>query len=129
MTPMPVRRACICLLLCTGPLISCASHPAAPVASSQTSNGRPLLGIVPDLASEDSRVGVLIAGTTPGTPAETGGLQAGDLLVGFGDQAVQNLTDLTQLLEHSHPGDKVHITVLRADKKIVTDVTLGTWTE
>jgi S1-C subfamily serine protease len=116
-------------MLCASPLISCASHAPAPVASTRVSSGRPLLGIVPDLASEDSRVGVLIAGTTPGTPAETGGLQAGDLLVGFGDQAVQNLTDLTQLLEHSHPGDRVRITVLRADKKIVFDVTLGVWTE
>ena len=126
---MPVGKVCIWLILCAGPLISCASHPAAPVASAQVSSGRPLLGIVPDLASEDSRVGVLIAGTTPGTPAETSGLQAGDLLVGFGDQAVQNLPDLTQLLGHSHPGDKVRITVLRADKKIVSDVTLGVWTE
>jgi hypothetical protein len=86
---------------------------------------RVILGVVPDYGSADSRVGVLIAGTTPGTPAETAGLKNGDLLVQFNDQKLENLMDLTQALGAAKPGDKVKLRVLRGSQTLVLDITLA----
>jgi hypothetical protein len=84
-----------------------------------------LLGVIPDYNSEDSHVGVLIAGTTPGSPAEAAGLQAGDLIVQFGDTKLQNLTDLSVVLGHAEPGQKIAIQVLRGKAKMNLEVTLA----
>jgi hypothetical protein len=84
-----------------------------------------MLGVIPDYGSENSRVGVLISGTTPGTPAADAGLQNGDLIVQFGSHPLQNLMDLSQVLEESKPGDKVTLIVLRGKQRITFDVTLA----
>jgi hypothetical protein len=84
-----------------------------------------ILGIIPDFGSSESRVGVLIAGTTPGTPASAVGLQSGDLLVQFGDQKLTNLVDLNDALIHSKVGDKISIKALRGDKTLTFNVTLA----
>jgi hypothetical protein len=86
---------------------------------------RVILGVVPDYGSADSRVGVLIAGTTPGTPAEAAGLQNGDLLVQFNEQKLENLMDLTVALGKAKPGDKVKLRVLRGTQTLQLDITLA----
>jgi S1-C subfamily serine protease len=106
-------------------VVGCAAHGGNVAPAVNASDARPLLGIVPDLASVDSHVGVLIAGTTPGTPAAVGGLQAGDLLVKFGIHDVQNLDDLTKSLANAHAGDQVSIIVLRASHTVEVDVVLA----
>lgn len=86
---------------------------------------RVILGIIPDYSSQESRVGVLISGTTPGTPAQAAGLREGDLLVQFGQQKLENLMDLTQALANSKPGDHVSIKVIRGTQTLSFDVTLA----
>ncbi|HEY1921510.1 MAG TPA: M28 family peptidase [Tepidisphaeraceae bacterium] len=86
---------------------------------------RVILGVIPDYSSQDSRVGVLISGTTPGTPAEVAGMQGGDLLVQFGDQKLDNLIDLSQALSRSKPGEKVRVKIIRGNKALSFDVTLA----
>ncbi|MGD0541117.1 MAG: M28 family peptidase [Tepidisphaeraceae bacterium] len=88
--------------------------------------GRPvILGVRPDYGSADSRVGVLISGTTPGTPAAAAGMLGGDLLVQFGDQKLENLMDLSQALGRSKPGDKVTVKIIRGSKALSFDVVLA----
>jgi S1-C subfamily serine protease len=84
-----------------------------------------ILGIIPDYASTESHVGVLISGTTPGTPADSAGLREGDLLVQFGQRKLENLMDLTQALAESKPGDRVSIKIIRGNQTISFDVTLA----
>ncbi len=84
-----------------------------------------ILGIIPDYASTESHVGVLISGTTPGTPADSAGLREGDLLVQFGQRKLENLMDLTQALAESKPGDRVTIKIIRGNQTISFDVTLA----
>jgi S1-C subfamily serine protease len=84
-----------------------------------------ILGIIPDYASTESHVGVLISGTTPGTPADSAGLREGDLLVQFGPKKLENLMDLTQALAESKPGDRVTIKIIRGNQTISFDVTLA----
>ncbi|MGA2441695.1 MAG: M28 family peptidase [Tepidisphaeraceae bacterium] len=86
---------------------------------------RAILGIIPDYASLDSRVGVLISGTTPGTPADAAGLREGDLLVQFGPQKLENLMDLTQALANCKPGDRITIKLIRGTQTLSFDVTLA----
>jgi hypothetical protein len=86
---------------------------------------RVILGVIPDYGSQDSHVGVLIAGTTPGTPAEAAGMREGDLLVQFGDQKLENLMDLSEALAKSKPGDKVTVKIIRGSQPISFDVTLA----
>lgn len=86
---------------------------------------RVILGVNPDYDSVDSRVGVLISGITPGTPADAAGLRAGDLLVQFGNQKLENLMDLTEALAGSKPGDKVIVKLIRGSRTLSFDITLA----
>jgi hypothetical protein len=86
---------------------------------------RVILGVIPDYAAADSRVGVLISGTTPGTPAEAAGLREGDLLVQFGPTKLENLMDLTEALAHSKPGDRISLKILRGNQSLSFDITLA----
>ena len=83
-----------------------------------------ILGVIPDESSWDSRVGVLISGTTP-APADAAGLRGGDLLIQFGNQKLKNLTDLTQVLASSKPGDKVVVKLIRGNQTRSFDITLA----
>jgi Zn-dependent M28 family amino/carboxypeptidase len=86
---------------------------------------RAMLGVIPDYGSAESRVGVLISGTTPGTPADAAGLRGGDLLVQFGKQKLENLMDLSQALARSKPGDKIILKLIRGSVTLSFDVTLA----
>ncbi len=86
---------------------------------------RVILGVIPDYGSQESRVGVLISGTTPGTPADAAGLRGGDLLVQFGNQKLENLMDLTQALASRKPGDKVIVKLIRGSQTLSFDITLA----
>jgi hypothetical protein len=86
---------------------------------------RVILGVIPDYGSQESHVGVLIAGTTPDTPAAAAGMLGGDLLVQFGNQKLENLMDLSEALARSKPGDKVTVKVIRGNKALSFDVVLA----
>jgi len=72
--------------------------------------------------------GVLIQQIAPDSPADLAGLQAsstpvtiggkqvmigGDIIIGFGSQAVTSVEDLNSLLQQSEPGQRVTLTVVR----------------
>jgi S1-C subfamily serine protease len=53
--------------------------------------------------------GALVAGVTPGSPAEQSGLAAGDVIVSVDGAAVDSPSTLTTLLTAHHPGDSVQL--------------------
>jgi S1-C subfamily serine protease len=69
--------------------------------------------------------GIAIAGVVPGGPAESAGLQRGDLLVSVDGHAVQDLRHLYGTLWRKHPGDTVGMQVLREESIHVIDVVAG----
>ena len=97
-------------------------NPHGGVAGASGSGYGPYFGSVPDFA-EPPR-GVRFADITPGSPAAKAGLKAGDILVKFGTDAIQNLYDFTYALRAHKPGDEVEVEVLRGDKSITTKVAL-----
>ncbi|HEX6903398.1 MAG TPA: M28 family peptidase [Thermoanaerobaculia bacterium] len=82
------------------------------------------LGTVPDYAG-DGRPGVLLAGVRPGSAAEKGGLQRGDLLVELGGKAVRDIQDFMYVLQRAKPGDKATAVVERDGKRLALEVIYG----
>jgi hypothetical protein len=82
----------------------------------------PYFGSIPDFGQTEN--GVKFSDVKPGSPAAKAGLQAGDVLIQFGDKPIKNLYDFTDALRRSKVGDVVPVTVLRDGKEMKVDVKL-----
>ncbi|MBI2807229.1 MAG: PDZ domain-containing protein [Planctomycetes bacterium] len=85
--------------------------------------GRPggYLGIAFDLAFPAVRIEEVF----PNTPAQKAGLKAGDQILTFDGEQVQNTDELRGLLSRKKPGDDILLKISRADKESEIKVTLG----
>ncbi len=97
---------------------------AAPVLSMSRQGSQTYLGSVPDMAATDV-VGLRLMGVRPESPADKGGLKAGDIIVEFGGTAVKDLYSYTDALYAHQPGDVVKVVVMRDGKRVELSVTLG----
>jgi hypothetical protein len=82
----------------------------------------PYFGSIPDFAENDK--GVKFSDVRSGSPAAKAGLQGGDILIGFGDQPINNLHDFTFALRNSKVGDEVKVKFLRQGKEMTASVKL-----
>jgi membrane-associated protease RseP (regulator of RpoE activity) len=82
----------------------------------------PYFGSIPDFA-EPPR-GVRFADVTPNSPASKAGLKAGDIMVRFGKDPIQNLYDFTYALRAHKAGDEVEVEVLRGSQTVTVKVQL-----
>jgi hypothetical protein len=82
----------------------------------------PYFGSIPDFG--EVKDGVRFSDVRPGSPAAKAGLQAGDILVQFGDKPIHNLYDFTDALRRSKVGQVVEVKVLRDGKPITASVKL-----
>lgn len=69
--------------------------------------------------------GALVASVQPGSPADKAGVQAGDIITGFGSGAVKSASDLPLLVGNTPVGTQVPIKVLRAGSEKSLDVTIA----
>jgi aminopeptidase N len=74
------------------------------------------LGTIPDFGRESG--GVLLAGTTPGSPAERAGLAKGDIIVSISGMPIDNLGDLSAVLKAHPPGDTVEVVFKRGNEEL-----------
>ena len=81
-------------------------------------------GSVPDYTQADD--GVLLAGSSPGSPAERAGLYAGDTLRQIGDVEIASIYDLVFALQTYKPGDVVLVRYERDGEMQEVRVTLST---
>jgi hypothetical protein len=109
---------------------------------------RPYLGIVglsltPDLSNQiglNRTKGALLTGITKGSPAENAGLRGGsttityngtnvdvggDIILKIDNQSVSKMQDIITYLSQKHPGDNVHLTILRNNLIREPDVVLS----
>jgi len=100
------------------------SQAASPMRTSTSSGSQVYLGTVPDMAAWDTP-GLRLTGVRPGSPAEAGGLMAGDVIVEFGGVKVTDLQSYSDALYSHKPGDTVKVVILRAGKPMELSVTLG----
>jgi serine protease Do len=71
--------------------------------------------------------GSVVAWITQDGPADKAGLQIGDIITKFGDEAPTDERDLLRKIAGSIPGRQVTLTVLRDGKTLELPVTLGEW--
>ncbi|REJ65319.1 MAG: M20/M25/M40 family metallo-hydrolase [Planctomycetota bacterium] len=83
---------------------------------------RPYFGSIPDFAGD--KEGYAISGASPGSPAARGGLEAGDVIIRFGDSRIANLEDFDSALRKYKSGDTVKVVVRRGDDDVTLEVTL-----
>lgn len=100
-----------------------STPPAAPSGGSRSSGYGAYLGTVPDMAENPG--GVLLSGVRPGSPAEAGGLQAGDVILRIGTHPVPDLQGMTNALRAYAPGDTVMIGFRRGGVEREVRVVLG----
>ncbi|MFO1022427.1 MAG: M20/M25/M40 family metallo-hydrolase [Planctomycetales bacterium] len=94
---------------------------AAPVAKAKEGS-RPYFGSIPDFSSDQP--GYSIGGAAPGSPAEKGGLKAGDRIIKLGDNKIENLEDFDVALRKFKPGETINVTVKRKDDEVLLKVTV-----
>jgi hypothetical protein len=97
---------------------------SAPAARGERERGYgAYLGTIPDF-EERKEPGVLVSGVRAGSPAEQGGLAAGDVLLQVGATRILNLQDLTVALRSHRPGDLVEVIFRRGGETRTVKVTL-----
>ncbi len=95
----------------------------APPPAMAATGERAYLGSIPDMTSEPG--GVLLSGVRAGSPADSAGIKAGDVIISIGADTVANLNEMQNALVKHHPGDRVDIRVRRGDQVLTLPVTLG----
>jgi hypothetical protein len=95
-------------------------HAVDPPAPEPT---RIALGFIPDYGEGDDR-GVEIVETSPGGPARSAGLRAGDVIVRLGDHAIFSMHDYRIAIAEYRAGDVIAGIVLRAGRETPFSVTL-----
>jgi hypothetical protein len=98
-------------------------RPMASAGSSRTSGYGAYLGSIPDMSTNPG--GVALSGVRSGSPAETGGLKAGDVITRIGTHLVPDLQAMTDALRAYAPGDTVEIVYRREGSERRTQVVLG----
>lgn len=94
----------------------------APVAAGSGSNV--YLGSIPDMASPEIK-GLKLTGVRAGSPADSAGLKAGDVIVEFGGKPVVDLQTYSDALYSFKPGDVVEVVVMRGPARMTLHVRLG----
>jgi len=97
---------------------------AMPSGASGSGSGGygPYFGSVPDFAPTPG--GVKLADVRAGSPAEKGGVRAGDILIEFDGKKVGSLEDYTYVLKSKAVGDAVEVKVKRLGETLTFRVVL-----
>ncbi|GJL71247.1 MAG: DegQ protease [Nitrosomonas sp.] len=85
--------------------------------------------MTPELAESfglDNLKGVLVASVLKDGPADKAGIKPGDILIAVGDKAVENSSEILNLVAELPPGDTVNLTILRDKKEKSIRVKVGT---
>lgn len=83
---------------------------------------RPYFGSIPDFGQADP--GYALSGVTKDSPAEKGGLKAGDVLIKLGDSRIGSLEDFDSALRKHKAGETVPVVVKRDGQEVTLQVTL-----
>ena len=97
----------------------------APTMAPARQGSNVYLGTIPDMAASDVP-GLRLTGVRAGSPADKGGLAAGDVIVRFDGREVKDLYSYSEALYARKPGDEVEVVYLRGAERRTTKVTLGT---
>jgi uncharacterized iron-regulated protein len=94
---------------------------AAPAPADE--NVRPAFGLMPEYGGEDG--GVKVGSVRPGGPAETAGIEAGDVLVALNGTAIKDIEHYTELLDALTIGKAATVRVRREGAEVDLQVVVG----
>ena len=83
--------------------------------------------LTPELAEQfglPGQTGVLVRSITPGSPAQKGGLQPGDILVAINGKPIKGARDLVRQIASASVGSKVEIKTLRDKQEQIIPITI-----
>ena len=86
---------------------------------------QPVTDEMVDILGLDRAGGGLVSKVEPGSPADEGGLQSGDVIIEFDGQKIDDVDALQERVGDSPAGKKVELVVLRKGKRKSLDVELG----
>lgn len=69
--------------------------------------------------------GVYILRVAPGSPAQRGGINSGDIIIQAENEIINNIDDLHRFLSHTPPGSKVIVRVIRDNNIKELSIVLG----
>ncbi|MBI5235323.1 MAG: DegQ family serine endoprotease [Deltaproteobacteria bacterium] len=69
--------------------------------------------------------GALISAVSPGEPAETAGLKAGDVIISFDGKPIVDLSDLPRTVAATSPGKSVEVKIIRDGKEKALTIKVG----
>lgn len=95
--------------------------------------GVQIQNITPDMRSslglDQGVTGAIVADITPDSPAESAGLQQGDIIIRYRGELVENTSELRNRVAGTEPGTRAQVTVLRDDRENTFTVTIGNLNE
>ena len=98
---------------------------AAPTAVANRGGGSQVyLGSIPDMAAGDIP-GLKLTGVRAGSPADSAGLKAGDVVVELAGKPVTDLQSYSDALYANKPGDEITIVVMRNGERVTVRTRLG----
>jgi S1-C subfamily serine protease len=69
--------------------------------------------------------GITVTAVVRGSPADTAGLRAGDIITKLNDQQIDQQHPLNSLMVRTRPGDRVRLTLIRDTQTQVVELVLG----
>ncbi len=102
---------------------SSAQSTAQSQQASTASAGTGWLGV--ETTSFPVASGAMIVDVSPGSPADTAGLESGDIITAVGNRTVQGPADLKSALAGLHAGQQVQIGYDRGPSSLTTEATLA----
>ncbi len=92
-------------------------------AQIERQGSRPYFGSIPDFGTNEP--GYALSGVGPGSPADKGGLKAGDLIIRLGTENITGLEDFDLVLRKFSAGQQIDVVVRRMGMEVTLKVTLG----
>ena len=80
---------------------------------------------IADVEKLDKPRGALVASVADGSPSAKGGIKAGDIILEFDGQLIQEMKELPIIVARTKVGKKVKLKVWRNKKEILKTITLG----
>ena len=100
-----------------------ATDTAAARAAATTTGYGAWFGSIPNM--DGSGAGILLEGTSVGSPAEKAGLKAGDRILSIGGVRMVELRSMVDVLRARQPGDTVEVVYQRREAMEKVKVVLG----
>merc|ERR1711965_955113 len=86
------------------------------------------MGVTKEIAEVeklDKPRGALVASVAPNSPSEKAGVKAGDIILEFNGEIIEEMKELPIIVARTEVGKKVKVKIWRNKKEIIKTITLG----